>query len=232
MLLAQSVKRGLSTLLSCLTPLLLTPLFFPPAYYHEMFLRGRPGLAFRMKRTKYKGKGPRKPASPQSEPNFYHMPSVSGNKEEDKQRNEQEALVSEDPMVTLNQHLDTIQQKLQPNLVAPPQPLLSPSLSLSSVSGPAPNMAPPPSKAPYFDDNVSALLDELIRRSAPAGPGPSRSTSSASSSMTPSCNNATNAGHLNLAAFLANQYRGDNHVHRQQQPPGNYCDTNLNMYQT
>lgn len=44
-----------------------------------MFLKGKLGLAFRMKRIKYKGKGPRRPASPDNEPNFYDMPPIGGN---------------------------------------------------------------------------------------------------------------------------------------------------------
>lgn len=36
-----------------------------------MFLRGKPHLAHQMKRVKIKGTGPRKPASPGKEPNFY-----------------------------------------------------------------------------------------------------------------------------------------------------------------
>ena len=47
------------------------------AYYHEMFLRGRPGLCQRMVRQKVKGTGHKQPADASSEPNFYDMPSLS-----------------------------------------------------------------------------------------------------------------------------------------------------------
>lgn len=53
------------------------------AYYHELFLRGKPGLALRMKRTKYKGKGPRRPGCPDKEPNFYDMPPVDDTADRD-----------------------------------------------------------------------------------------------------------------------------------------------------
>mmetsp|Transcript_33737 Transcript_33737/g.48843 ORF Transcript_33737/g.48843 Transcript_33737/m.48843 type:complete len:601 (-) Transcript_33737:319-2121(-) len=44
------------------------------AYYHEMFLRGRPNLCTRMVRTKVKGTGHKQPSDVRSEPNFYSMP--------------------------------------------------------------------------------------------------------------------------------------------------------------
>jgi len=42
-------------------------------YYHELFLRGRPGLCVNMKRTKVKGTTKTK-RDPDTEPNFYAMP--------------------------------------------------------------------------------------------------------------------------------------------------------------
>jgi hypothetical protein len=46
------------------------------AYYHELFLRGRPSLSQRMVRQKVKGTFRKQPADASSEPNFYAMPAV------------------------------------------------------------------------------------------------------------------------------------------------------------
>ena len=50
------------------------------AYYHDLFLRGRPDLALRMKRHKIKSNGTRAIPCPEQEPNFYydypHIPRV------------------------------------------------------------------------------------------------------------------------------------------------------------
>jgi len=45
------------------------------AYYHELFLRGRPNLCVQMVRTKVKGTGHKQPSDVTSEPNFYAMPA-------------------------------------------------------------------------------------------------------------------------------------------------------------
>mmetsp|Transcript_14664 Transcript_14664/g.19140 ORF Transcript_14664/g.19140 Transcript_14664/m.19140 type:complete len:487 (-) Transcript_14664:371-1831(-) len=45
------------------------------AYYHELFLRGRPNLCARMVRTKVKGTGHKQASDATSEPNFYAMPA-------------------------------------------------------------------------------------------------------------------------------------------------------------
>jgi hypothetical protein len=44
------------------------------AYYNEFFLRGKLFLSQRIQRIMVKGNGPRRPGSPESEPNFYGMP--------------------------------------------------------------------------------------------------------------------------------------------------------------
>ena len=46
------------------------------AYYHELFLRGRPQLCMRMMRQKVKGTGHKQPTDVDSEPNFYIMPPI------------------------------------------------------------------------------------------------------------------------------------------------------------
>merc|ERR1712232_1371269 len=59
------------------------------AYYHELFLRGKPDLCHHIERNTVKGTRTRKPASPATEPNFYLMPflpcksKVSSKKRED-----------------------------------------------------------------------------------------------------------------------------------------------------
>lgn len=46
------------------------------AYYHSLFLQGRPSLSQRMVRQKVKGTGHKQPSDASSEPNFYSMPPV------------------------------------------------------------------------------------------------------------------------------------------------------------
>ena len=45
-----------------------------PGYYHDMFLQNSPQMAQSIVRQKLKGTGPRRPAQPDTEPNFYSMP--------------------------------------------------------------------------------------------------------------------------------------------------------------
>jgi HSF-type DNA-binding len=46
------------------------------AYYHELFLRGKPALCHRMFRIKIKGTGIKAANSPEHEPDFYSLPPV------------------------------------------------------------------------------------------------------------------------------------------------------------
>eukprot|EP00980_Cylindrotheca_fusiformis_P030324 scaffold24656_cov181-Cylindrotheca_fusiformis.AAC.1 len=45
-------------------------------YYHELFLKGRPGLCVNMKRTRIKGSA-KQQTNPDTEPNFYNFPPIS-----------------------------------------------------------------------------------------------------------------------------------------------------------
>eukprot|EP00557_Chaetoceros_sp_GSL56_P009662 CAMPEP_0176477208 /NCGR_PEP_ID=MMETSP0200_2-20121128/490_1 /TAXON_ID=947934 /ORGANISM="Chaetoceros sp., Strain GSL56" /LENGTH=327 /DNA_ID=CAMNT_0017872983 /DNA_START=280 /DNA_END=1263 /DNA_ORIENTATION=+ len=47
-------------------------------YYHELFLRGKEELCTRMVRTRIKGTRTKGASNPDSEPNFYAMPSLEG----------------------------------------------------------------------------------------------------------------------------------------------------------
>lgn len=47
------------------------------AYYHELFLRGRPDLTSKMVRQKVKGTGHKQPTDASTEPNFYSMPPIT-----------------------------------------------------------------------------------------------------------------------------------------------------------
>jgi len=60
-------------------------------YYHELFLRGMPDLAARILRTIVKNKGPRKAASPSTEPNLYTYPSLPDIPMEDIKQEEEPA---------------------------------------------------------------------------------------------------------------------------------------------
>jgi len=55
-------------------------------YYHELFLRGKGFLAYRIQRIKIKGTGARKPSSPETEPNFYMTPYLPPTKALDRNR--------------------------------------------------------------------------------------------------------------------------------------------------
>ena len=46
-------------------------------YYHELFLRGKTSLAYKIQRMKVKGTGVRARSNPNKEPNFYSMPTVN-----------------------------------------------------------------------------------------------------------------------------------------------------------
>jgi len=46
-------------------------------YYHELFLRGKVSLAYKLHRIRVKGTGVRLPTNPDNEPNFYALPPLT-----------------------------------------------------------------------------------------------------------------------------------------------------------
>lgn len=99
-------------------------------YYHELFLRGRPFLCKRMMRTRIKGTGIKAASSPQTEPDFYVMPSVKDFSASSVSLDE--AMTSQPPLTT---SLDPPVQRL----VSPPTHSEVPSLVPALVS-PTPSM--------------------------------------------------------------------------------------------
>lgn len=58
------------------------------AYYHELFLKGRPYIALRIKRHKVKAHGFKPIPNPSAEPNFFNFPQVGGSDDDNSQTSE------------------------------------------------------------------------------------------------------------------------------------------------
>lgn len=58
------------------TPYILLHVRQQGAYHHPNFLRGRPELALKMRRTRVNGNGTRKPGNPETEPDFYRVQAM------------------------------------------------------------------------------------------------------------------------------------------------------------
>lgn len=55
------------------------------AYYHELFLKGRPYFALRIKRHKVKNHGFKPIPNPSAEPNFFNLPQLGGSDDDNSQ---------------------------------------------------------------------------------------------------------------------------------------------------
>jgi hypothetical protein len=97
-------------------------------YYHELFLRGKEELCTRMVRTRIKGTRTKGASNPDSEPNFYAMPSLEGT-------------TSSENMAKINMLTDT-QEKYRYSYQRSPVCVSTPG-SVSSISrsnSPVPNI--------------------------------------------------------------------------------------------
>lgn len=69
-------------------------------YYHERFLRGKPDLAHKVLRTIIKNKGPRRAASPSTEPNLYAYSSLPDADTEQHKNHRQESFNAQESTCT------------------------------------------------------------------------------------------------------------------------------------
>jgi hypothetical protein len=92
-------------------------------YYHELFLRGKPFLCKQMTRTKVKGTGFKAASSPESEPDFWHMPPVSTVTPCHTSDDDSSSEYSGSRTSSSSSHRQ--QQAVKPCLALPPPPALS-----------------------------------------------------------------------------------------------------------
>ena len=150
------------------------------AYYHELFLRGRPKLCMRMTRQKVKGTGHKQPTDVASEPNLYALPALEmleGEEEEDDddERKEQEG---EDDEEGSNDNDNYGNDDMPPPLSLPdpsgghtPPPLHPPpNRDYSSANAMSPEFPPSSSSSStmYSSPNIRAAT--LLRRLSGVNP--------------------------------------------------------------
>jgi len=111
-------------------------------YYHPMFLQNSPQMAQNITRHKLKGTGPRRPAQPDQEPNFYAMPLLVP---------EQSSTVQDDP--------STLQHTDQSSLYC------GPGMGAGNFGAAASNISIPPSSI-TLRNSLGAL--ESLFMSAPS----------------------------------------------------------------
>ncbi|GKY95739.1 hypothetical protein MPSEU_000534700 [Mayamaea pseudoterrestris] len=115
------------------------------AYYHPMFLRGRPDLCHHMRRQKVKGTGHKQPSDARTEPNFYAMPPVSASP----------GGVTSD--TTAAAFSPQVQAAVPPEALANTSPGLHGAAHLlRGFAGVSPNRVPP--QMPLLGANVAASL--------------------------------------------------------------------------
>jgi len=112
------------------------------AYYHPLFLQGRPSLSQRMVRQKVKGTGHKQPSDASSEPNFYSMPPV-----EPEYPNQQQIATPYGEPFSNNQIL------MPPLQQAPAAVPLPPSQHLLAAQPPRAAVPPPTQGPPVIDPN-------------------------------------------------------------------------------
>lgn len=149
------------------------------AYYHELFLRGRPKLCMRMTRQKVKGTGHKQPTDVASEPNLYALPALEmleGEEEEDdEERKEQEGEEDEEGS---NDNDNYGNDDMPPPLSLPdpsgghtPPPLHPPpNRDYSSANAMSPEFPPSSSSSStmYSSPNIRAAT--LLRRLSGVNP--------------------------------------------------------------
>jgi len=149
------------------------------AYYHELFLRGRPKLCMRMTRQKVKGTGHKQPTDVASEPNLYALPALEmleGEEEEDdEERKEQEGEYDEEGS---NDNDNYGNDDMPPPLSLPdpsgghtPPPLHPPpNRDYSSANAMSPEFPPSSSSSStmYSSPNIRAAT--LLRRLSGVNP--------------------------------------------------------------
>ena len=144
------------------------------AHYHELFLRSKRHLAFRIRRVKIKGQGARKPANPKEEPDFYSKPflppeelptTANANANAMVPNTAPTATVPKKPPAT-HPSVSTMLQQLQQQQLVHPLPLspsnnfglTAPMLSYLMAMGLAPTLlSVPPSHAALLQHHVASM---------------------------------------------------------------------------
>jgi hypothetical protein len=158
------------------------------AYYHELCLRGMPELLAQMQRTRIKGYWVRQSSSPESEPDFYSMPTVEESIENRPlQSDSTQALSSDNVIIDGNDSLEPIPVNPVSNLGvsrAPSFGKLEPG-QFAAYGGcmklpPMPPLRDGPlwSSAAYLkefpvDEDMSISIDAFIDSIAPHASNPS-----------------------------------------------------------